>query len=376
MTVRPAFSSIAASLFFYVAGSLVAVSLLLYVAGCTRASAASDPAPSGPPPIHVETTAVTLQTVPTYLPLTGELKSGRETDLAANANGRVMLTKVERGSKVAAGDTLATLDVRSSLLNAAEAKANAAMAGAQAQAAKTECDRAQKLVASGAISSAESDRLEATCKTSASAAVAADTRASLAAQNVGDGVIRAPFAGFVTERYVDVGEYVHPETRIVTLVDLSALRLQIAVPETNIGQASPGVGVLFSVVGYPDRSFHGTIKYVSAAVRTATRDVMAEAVVDDPSAAEILRPGMFASVRVVTGTQNVPVVAARDVVMRDGKPTAFVVVGNRIEERIVQRGDAVALAGGDGVVILRGLAEGDNVVTAPSGDLKNGQNTH
>jgi len=351
---------------------LVASPLFVSLAGCTRASAASDQGLSGPPPIHVETTAVTLQSVPTYLPLTGELKSARETDLAANANGRVTLTKVERGAKVMAGETLATLDVRSSLLSAAEAKANAETAGAQAQAAKSECDRGRKLAASGAISPAEVDRLDAQCKSSASAATAADTRASLAAQNVGDGVIRAPFAGFVTERYVDVGEYVHPETRIVTLVDLSALRVQIIVPETSIGSAQPGVPVVFSVIGYPDQSFRGTIKYVSAAVRTATRDVVAEAVVDDPASATVLRPGMFASVRLVTGQQNVPVVPARDVVVRDGKATAFVVAGNRIEQRIVQRGDAV---GTDAVAILRGLSEGENVVTAPADDLKNGQPT-
>ena len=188
---------------------------------CKRPSAGAEP----PPPTvkvataKVQTTEAKLEDAPTWLLLTGQLKGAHETDLAANVAGRVVSTKVERGSKVKAGDVVATVDVRAAALSAAEAKAQAANAKAQAEAAKVDCARAKALGASGAISKAELDRLDAQCTSSDLMVSAMDARSALAAQNVGDGVIRAPFAGSISERFVDVGTYVHADTKVVTMVE-------------------------------------------------------------------------------------------------------------------------------------------------------------
>ena len=66
---------------------------------------------------------------------------------------------------------------------------------------------------------------------------AMNARSQLAAQNVGDGIIRAPFGGSISERFVDVGTYVHPDTKVVTMVALDELRLEVAIPETSIAFA-------------------------------------------------------------------------------------------------------------------------------------------
>jgi membrane fusion protein, multidrug efflux system len=336
--------------------------------GCSSSSAAP-PAPSETAPsAKVTTAAVGTRPIATYLSLTGQLKSGRETDLAANASGRVTTTSVERGARVKAGDVLATLDVRAAALSAAEARANAETAAASAESANTECERTRSLVASGALGKADLDRVEAQCKTTTFAVSAAKARSQLAAQNVGDGVIRAPFGGVVTERYVDVGEYVRQDTRVVTLVDLAALRLEITIPETHIAAARAGAKVTFSVAGYPDKTFTGSLKFVGASVRSSTRDVVVEATLDDGADAALLRPGMFASVRLSTGDEKKPVVPTSALTTRDGKPTAFVVVDGRIEQRIVQTGDAL----GDETAIMRGVAEGEHIVLTPAPTLKNG----
>ena len=337
-------------------------------AACSNQSASSAPADAGAAAVNVTTVPVKSRPVSQYLPLTGQLKSGRETDLAANASGRVTSTRVERGAQVKAGDILATLDIRAAALSASEAKAHAENAATNAASAKLECERVRALVASGSLGQAELDRVEAQCKASEHAVSAAQARSLLAAQNVGDGIIRAPFAGVVTERYVDVGEFVRQDSKVVTLVDLSALRLEVTIPETHIQAARAGAKVTFSVAGYPGKEFGATLKFVGASVRNTTRDVVAEATVDDAEGA-LLRPGMFASVRLEAGEQPTPVVPKNALTTRDGRSAAFVVVNGRVEQRVVQTTETL----GDEVAVIRGINEGEKVVVSPAETLRNGQ---
>lgn len=319
-------------------------------------------------PSKVTTASVTRKEAPSWLLLTGQLKGAHETDLAANTAGRIIATKVERGSTVKVGDPIAIVDMRAAALSAAEATAQAANARTQAAAAKLDCERAKSLGASGAISKAETDRLDAQCRSSDHVVSAMDARSRLAAQNVGDGVIRAPFAGTVAVRNVDVGAYVHADTKVVTLVGLERLRLEIAIPETRIASAKAGTRVRFTVAGYADRSFDGTLRYVAGSVRQATRDIVAEADVDDPDG--LLRSGMFASVQLAQAPTELPAIPRSSLVQRDGKPAAFVVAGGRVEQRFIQPGDELA---GGLLAVHRGVREGESVVVAPAETLSNGQ---
>lgn len=336
-----------------------------WAAACKRADAGTAPTSASAPAVHVDAAPAVLRDVPTFLPLTGQVISARETDLAANVAGRVVSTRVERGDHVKAGDVLATIDVRAASLQADEARANAATAASQADAADLECARAQRLASAGAIAGAELERLDAQCRTSRLAVGAAEARSSLATQTVGDGTVRALFDAFVADRYVHVGEYVRADSRVATLVDLASLRLEVAIPETSIAVASPGTPLTFRVPGYPSRAFQGTVRYVSAVVRPGSRDVVVEATIDDPAD---LRPGMFAEVRLRTGTAQLPAVPARAMTLRGGRPTVFVLAGDRVDERLVQVEDDH----GDPIALARGVLAGDRVVLDPREDLKNG----
>lgn len=352
------------------ASLLTALGLAVLVAApaCTRSASAQPGATAtDTAAAQVETRAVDARPVTVWLNLTGQLKGSRETDLAANANGRIVKTLVERGDSVKAGQSLAIIDTRAAALNLAEARASAASAAAAAQNAKLTCERYRALADQGAISQFEFDRASVQCQTSDLSVSAANARAALAGQILGDGIVRAPFAGSIAERFVDVGEFVRSDTRVVTLVDLSTLRLEFTLPEANIAAAQIGSKVRFSVAGYPDAKFQGTLKYVSAQVRPSTRDIVAEAVVDTPEVA--LRPGMFAAVQLAAGTRDAPVVPLSSLVERDGRHVAFVVSNGKLEERIVQTGDVL----GEDVSVLRGIVAGEKLVTTPSNELKNGQ---
>jgi RND family efflux transporter MFP subunit len=277
--------------------SAIAAALLLTAAaplGCKPAGASPTEAPPREAPATVETVKVREQPMPRSLQLTGSLRGIQQTDLAANAMGRVIATYVERGSEVKKGDKLAALDVRNAAATAAEVRASVALARAQADAAARECERYTKLFEQNVISPAERDRMNDTCRTSAISVQAAQARANTVGIALADGTIVAPFAGVITQRHVNTGEYVRTDSKVVTLMNIDSLRLEFTVPEANLAAVKEGGALSFTVPAYPDRTFTGTVRFVGGAVRETTRDLVAEAVVDNADRA--LRPGMFATI--------------------------------------------------------------------------------
>jgi membrane fusion protein, multidrug efflux system len=335
--------------------------------GCKGQAAEASTGPVEKPAVVVQTEPVLRIDVPRTLRLTGTLRGDRETDLAANANGRVLATSVERGEQVKPGQVLAKLDTRAASLSAAEARAQVDSSRAQEEQARLECDRYEQLKAKGAITDIEYQQKITQCRMLPLNVQAASARAALAAQNVGDGLIRAPFAGVVTERFVEVGQYLRQDSRVVTIVSADPLRLQITVPEAQVAAVKEGADVSFSVAAYPERRFGGKVRFVSGALRASTRDLVAEAVVPNPE--RLLLPGMFADVELVVGTERLPSVPARAVVEQDDQARLFAVVAGRLEERVVALGPKL----GDRVSIRRGVREQEPVVVSGLSGLSNGQ---
>lgn len=346
--------------------AVVAIAALLVASlGCKRKDQPTQAATA--PVVHVQTAAISQVEAPLTLRLPGNLRGRRETDLAANATGRVLTTLVERGSRVKAGQVLAQLDVRAASSSAAEANAQAESARASAAQLKLECARAEQLHSAGSISQAELERITAQCRTSSFGVEASSARARLAAQNVGDGSIRAPFAGVVSERYVDVGEFVRPDSRVVTIVASDELRLELAVPEADASKVREGAEVRFRVAGFPQRDFFGKVRFVSGAIREATRDLVVEALVENPDG--VLKPGMFADVELQIGTETLPSVPKAATVEKDGHVHAFFVEGDRLHERVLSTLPAI----GDAYPIKKGAKPGETVALGDLRTLENGQ---
>lgn len=308
---------------------------------------------------------------PRYLTLTGTLNGNRNSDVAADWAGKVVETLVERGQHVAKGQALVRLDPRTAALNAQEAGATAAASEANLQLARSDCERADKLFGNNAISKAEYDRLTTTCHAQAKQAEAAIARSRLAGQQLGDATVRAPFAGLVAQRYVDDGEYVGRETKIVQLVELDTLRLELNVPEADARFVQMGQAVRFDVAGFDKQSFTGTIKYVGPSLRAESRDLVVEAVIDNKD--RVLRPGNFAIAKVTLGEVPTPVVP-RAAIRDDGETyRIFVIKGDgknqQLEERLVQLGPDLA---GGLVAVAKGVEAGERVVAAASDDLRDG----
>lgn len=339
-------------------GALLVALAAAGLVGCARAEAS--PTPKESPAIQVTTTAVTVRAVPKLLTVTGTLVGNRESEIAADTSGRVIDTRIERGAFVEKGAILARVDARGAALSRSEALAQVAAARVQKETALLECERAERLFRANAISRAELDRTRASCQSSDHSAAAALARQGMADKSLSDAAIRAPFAGMIVERDVSVGEFVTPGRRVATLVELDPLRLELTVPELASKAVRVGSPVEFALKAFPNERFSATVRYVGPVLRRATRDLIVEAVVQNPD--HKLLPGMFAEAELRMGEQQLPVVPRTALAGVDPTFRAFVVANGVIEERIVLPGAAQ----GQDVAILKGLRAGEQIVSRPT----------
>jgi membrane fusion protein (multidrug efflux system) len=346
------------------------VSLLCALVACKREGEPTESAAASVVPVvkavAVATVPAASRPMPRYITLTGTLVADRESNVAADISGKVLELPIDRGSTVRAGAVLAVLDRRSADIASREAAANVELARANSELARVNCKRADGLFQTGAIGQAEYERTKSTCDTSQSSLAAADARREAALKSLGDAVIRAPFAGVVSERSIDIGEYVQPQTQVVHLVATDPLRLRLNVPENLVGEIRPEMQVELQVAAYPDTWWQGKLRYVSASLREQTRDLLVEAVVANPE--QKLRPGMFAVARLVMPKTAVTAVPEASLHMDGQLARLFVARQGVLEERIVELGTHET----QWVEIRRGVASGEAVVSPFSIEAKDG----
>lgn len=337
---------------------------LLAACGCKAAS--PDELKAAPASISVKTTTVKTQPMANSLPLTGSLVANQQADVAANAIGRILKTFVERGSFVNQGDSLVQIDSKSFALNLKEAEANLKNALATNANSESQCVRNEELFKKGIITAENWEKVQTQCATAAGTVDVNRTKVEISRKAVVDATIRAPFSGIVGERFISVGEYVQASTKVASVVQVDPVRIQLSVPENNIGLVAVGNTVRFRVSAFPGESFEGKITFVAPSIRVASRDLIFEAVVQNSDGR--LRPGMFAEADLAMTDVPTPVIPATSLRKNGEASIVFTVVDGRIHERIVQVGPE-----SDGLLpVLDGLRDGESVVTEPGQDVKDG----
>ncbi len=385
---------------------LLPLALVALLAGCSGREAAPTAAAAPADPIAVEVAAPSLEERPLVLALDGTLLADEDSRVTSTVPGRVVETLVERGQRVEEGDPIVRLRDVDYRLQARAARAQVDQARArlgmgeggaaprpedtpEVRAAQTDLElaeanlrRAEELARRGALSQQALEQSRATAAsardrhqsavngTRGALASLEAARASLAqaATATREATVRAPFAGEIAERSVSVGEYVGPQTPLVTLVRTDPLRLSLSVPQQHLLAVRPGQPVSVRVDAVPDRVFAGTVRYVSAAVDRSTRSLTVEAVV--PNGDGLLRPGLFASARIETGgTQQMLVVPPSAVLSRAGVDRVFVIDGDVVAERVVT---VASRTDDERYVIQEGLEPGERVAASSLDQLSDG----
>lgn len=342
--------------------------VLVALAGCKKAEEAAPPRtrPEAAAPVKVELAVVTHEAMPKLLTLTGSVVADRQSEVAANVSGRVTATYVERGMPVKAGQAIAVVDARAAGFQAAAATAQSQAAQTQVALAKQECDRADTLFTQGAIPRAEYDRLKSQCTAQLYQANAAQANADLAGKLAGDTVIRAPIDGVIGERYVNVGEYVQPPSRVASVFSVNPARVTISVPEPVVGQVREGQTLDLEVSSWPDRVFPATVRFVSPVLRAQTRDLIIEATAKNDDFA--LKPGMFATVKLVTGEEVLPTVPVSAIKQDGTVRRLFLAKERRAVELVVRTG----LTKDGRVAVYEALPAGTQVIASPPPGLSDG----
>lgn len=346
--------------------SLLALAALL--PACSRKPAAGPAvaAAKTPDPVRGATVAVTERQVPRFLRVTGQLAGRSDSVVAADSTGKVLEAAVERGSAVKAGDVLVRLDERQARLALAEAEAALAQAKTGLDLARHEQDRNAPLVQKRAIADSDFQKLVTDSAAREAAVAAATARRDIAQKTLTDAVILAPFSGVVAERMVEPGEYVRPDSPVVRLVDMATLRLVLNVPETEVSALAAGQTVEFTTPAWPDRIFTGTLKFLGAAMREASRDLVVEAEVENKDGA--LRPGFFTEARIRLREEKALTVPPTALRVEGTRRRLFVVTGGTLSERLVETGESRE----DYVEIRRGVSAGETLLAKPGPDATDG----
>jgi len=180
-------------------------------------------------------------------------------------------------------------------------------------------------------------------------------------------LITAPIAGTIVQRKVGPGRYVGSgQTDPVFIIgDLSTVWVVAYIRETEAPIVRVGQPIYFTVLAYPDRSFPANISYVAAALDPTSRRLLVRATVNN--AEGLLKPEMFASVKILTGEGDAAVAIPRDSIIYEGDTARVWVVREKDNEKAIElRRIKVGLTNGNMVEVLKGLAPGDRVVTKGS----------
>lgn len=379
--------------------------LLAASIGCgTGVKGESPSAGEAAPAIAVSATAAIEKPIRRFLEVTGTLAAQEEAEVAAEVQGRVIATPVERGTRVAEGDPLIRISSAEMEAQVAEADANAAQivgrlgladgsefsvdkvpevanARANLDLAEGDFERAQMLYERKLLSKADFDTRSAQAEVARrqydiarngalqqyQALLAARARLTLAQKALADTVVRSPFTGVVGERLVSVGAYVTRGTKVASVLRTNPLRVNLTVPQQYSADVAIGRPVSLSVDVAPGRTFEGAVRYVSPALQSDSRTLVVEALVANDSG--VLKPGSFATARIEQGSERPGILVPKDAVRTvSGTSRVYVIAGDSAEERIVTVGQSVD----ELVEITTGLKAGETVATSNVEKLADG----
>ncbi len=302
------------------------------------------------PPVTVTTMIVKPEDAPVYLNAVGSVTAVRQVVLTPEVDGLVTGIKFESGDSVKAGDLLVQL-------NDAPERADRAAAQAKAELAARQLARAQRLVRSGAVSQDVLDQRRSERDQAVAAMSQLDAR-------IAQKRIRAPFAGELGLRRINLGQHLNPGDAIATLTDLSRVYVDFSVPQQDLNEFAPGATVSITTDGWPGRTFTGTVNAIEPQVDVNTRNVTVQALLPNPD--EALRSGMYVNVALALPPEHDALMVPVTAIQTSASGENVIVVRGATAEG-GGTADVVPVATGrrvgDRVVVTNGLHAGEIVVT-------------
>lgn len=328
---------------------------LLATAACGVDSEAQGPAGRGGEerPVPVTTQVVQPRAFADTVKALGTVRARESVTVTAKVSEIVERVHFDSGDVVRAGAPLVTLSGQAQQASLREAQATAAEAERLFQ-------RQSELASQQLIARSQLDAQRATRE-------AANARVAQIRAQLGDRVVRAPFAGVLGLRQVSPGSLVTPGTAIATLDDIARVYVDFPVPETRLAQVAPGQALAATSAAYPQRRFKGTVSTLDARIDPGTRAVVVRGEFPNPD--RLLRPGMLMDVTLSQVERRALLVPEISIVQVGTDSFVYRAKADGSVERV----DVEIGARRDGAAeITRGLMAGDRIVVDGTGKLRPG----
>jgi membrane fusion protein (multidrug efflux system) len=307
------------------------------------------------PPTTVTATPAAEDVWGDSLTAPGSLEAVQGVTVAAETPGKVVKIAFEPGATVQSGDLLLQLDTTTEEAQLQAAEATAALARAN-------LERARELRQSNTNSPADLDAADAQAKQ-------AQAQAESIRTVIAKKTIRAPFAGRLGLRLVNLGQILREGDNITTLQTLDPIYVNFSLPQQQLAQLVPGTAVKITSDATPGKVFPGQINAVSPEVDVATRNIRVQATIANSS--ETLRPGMYATVEVVLPSKaTVLIIPVTSVLYAPYGDSVFVVSEQKDEKTgktaqvLRQQFIRIGESRGDFVSVVDGLKAGEMVVSS------------
>lgn len=299
---------------------------------------------------------------------TGTLAARREMPVGvAGEGGQVTRVLVEPGDWVSAGQVLATIDRSVQTQSNAQLAAQINVARADARLAQQELERAQALVERGFVSKADVERRVATRDAAVARVRVAEAALRESRARTGRLDIRAPAAGLVLTRDVEPGQVVSAGSGVLfRLARGGEMELLAQLSESDLAVVPVGAPAFVTPVGTAQR-FTGQVWQIAPVINQESRQGVARVAL---AYNEALRPGGFASVDIVAGAQQAPVLP-ESAILSDEKGNYVYIVGadNKVQRRAVKTGAVTP----SGIAVVAGLQGNERVVLRAGGFLNPGE---
>ncbi|HXM37083.1 MAG TPA: efflux RND transporter periplasmic adaptor subunit [Gemmatimonadales bacterium] len=340
-----------------------AVLLLIGVSACGKTQA---------PPMY-EAIPVERRTVVVSASASGAIEPVLTVDVKSKASGEIIEMNVQTGDDVKAGQPLATIDPRIPRNNLAQAQANLAVAEAQLANAKAQLDRADTLFKTQAITESEYETAKLGYANANAAVIRARTDLENARDRMNDTRLRAPLAGTIIAKNVELGTVISSPTTDVgggtvlfKMANLDTVQVRTLVDETDIGKVQPGLVATITVDAYPNRPFEGAVLKIEPQATVQQNVTMFPVLVRIANPNHLLKPGMNTEVEIHVGRRE-NVIAIPNAALRTQRDVASAAQVLGLDPAQVQQQLAAVTASRDSASLGGTQARRDSAPAAGGG---------
>ncbi len=316
-----------------------------------------------------ETVTIAGTTLRQTVKVTGTLVPGQQSEVSAQASGRVIAVLKRPGDAVREGDVLAQIDRATLELQLSQQQATAEATRAQLVSSQQQLDRTEELARQGLASPSTLEQARSATAALSANLAALETAVESAELALNNATVKSPLTGTVSSRSVEPGQTISSGTPLFTIVNLDEMEFQAAASVNSSAMVDAGQAVDIDVTGLEGENFNGVVTRVNPVAVSGTRTV--PIYIELENAQGSLRGGMFATGN-ITVVEKADAHAVPAAALREDAEGQYVL---KLTDGILARQGVSVVNEWErgGLLEVEGLADGDVIVAAPLDDLEAGE---